>query len=182
MNRASAKAGLITAKSVRAFQRDHPVRLKTRSSLSPSASSTSPTTGSSTTSTSTFHSNSPLAAQPGVQKKPRTPLPSDTDPNHTYGKPVRPSTPVARLMIDQTEVMMAAATAAGAKAHAQGKGKKGKGHTLWRISRFVKTPHRVDDLWSSPPRTTGPDIVVPFAVPTRLATEVEVAVGIVGAK
>ncbi|KXS20035.1 hypothetical protein M427DRAFT_28385 [Gonapodya prolifera JEL478] len=190
MNRASAKAGLTTAKDVRDFQKEHPIRLKARSSSSGGAGSAC---GGGAESESFYH-NSPLAAQPGVQKKSRTPLPSDVHPNHTYGKPVRPSTPVAQLMIDRTttdaregerkkqeqrerekreKAKQKKITAAGLVAARKPAVQKSEidPKNLWRISRFTKADHKVDDVWVEPPRTTGPDIKIPFEVPVHMPTK-----------
>jgi hypothetical protein len=79
MNRNSAKSGIISAKEIRKHRQEHPIRLcKGNGSM--------------------FKGN-----QEGVTSRIRCPLPSDKNPNFTYGKPTRyniitrPSTPVAML-------------------------------------------------------------------------------------
>ncbi|KAJ3258359.1 hypothetical protein HK103_003647 [Boothiomyces macroporosus] len=81
MNRNTASKGIITPKEIRKYRKDNPVRLKEgehsmyRSDVDPNGINC-------------------------VYTRAKAKLPSDSNPQFTYGKPTRPSTPVAKLMTD----------------------------------------------------------------------------------
>lgn len=70
MNRCATKNGVTSAKEIREYRKDHPHRIKVGNYTKIS------------------------------MKGSKTKLPSDENPNFSYGKPIRPSTPVACLMSD----------------------------------------------------------------------------------
>ncbi|KAI8923514.1 hypothetical protein BC831DRAFT_552102 [Entophlyctis helioformis] len=80
MNRNSAKHGIISPTQIRNYRETHPVRVKIGDHA--------------------LFGSKPTGMEGGLQRT-RGPLPSDTNTNFAYGKPTRPSTPVARLMTDK---------------------------------------------------------------------------------
>lgn len=88
MNRNTAKQGITDPTEIRKFRKSHPIRLKIGDvELDNNARSTSE----GVEFTSIEIRKQRLVGQ----------LPHDKDPNFIYGKPTRPSTPVARLMTDE---------------------------------------------------------------------------------
>ncbi|KAJ3291942.1 hypothetical protein HK104_005698 [Borealophlyctis nickersoniae] len=85
MNRNTAKQGIISPQDIREYRKEHPVRIKV---------------GDHNTYPVTAGVDGGSAATGGTLHR-RGPLPSDANPNFAYGKPTRPSTPVATLMTDQ---------------------------------------------------------------------------------
>ncbi|KAJ3411778.1 hypothetical protein HDV05_001736 [Chytridiales sp. JEL 0842] len=91
MNRNSAKQGLISPQDIRLYRKDHPVRLKIGDNAS-------------TTSSLLLRKNRNSGTVDDSESRRQMllgTLPHDADPNFTYGKPTRPSTPVALLMTDR---------------------------------------------------------------------------------
>ncbi|KAJ1558445.1 hypothetical protein HK405_013669 [Cladochytrium tenue] len=86
MNRNSARQGVGRPDEIREFRRQHPVRLRVGDAGAEAASLSS--------------SSASSAAAAGARRRFADPLPHDRDPEFTYGKPTRPSTPVACLMTD----------------------------------------------------------------------------------
>ncbi|KAI9329393.1 hypothetical protein DFJ73DRAFT_631387 [Zopfochytrium polystomum] len=85
MNRNTAKHGIINPSEIREFRKHHPIRMKIGDA---SAAGVGPPGGA-------------AAAAAAAAQRLVGPLPHDRDPSFTYGKPTRPSTPVATLMTDQ---------------------------------------------------------------------------------
>lgn len=83
MNRNSAKQGIISPKGIKEYRAQHPVRVKIGDHAVGFVST--------------------KMAPPGTKSgnRVRCSLPSDNNPNFTYGKPTRPSTPVSSLMTDR---------------------------------------------------------------------------------
>ncbi|KAI8817113.1 uncharacterized protein EV422DRAFT_255070 [Fimicolochytrium jonesii] len=81
MNRGAAKEGIINPKDLRKYRKLHPIRIQVG------------VKGSS--------SSIPVTAGVGGVLNRKAPIPSDANPAFTYGKPTRPSTPVADLMTDR---------------------------------------------------------------------------------
>ncbi|KAJ3368320.1 hypothetical protein HDU91_000676 [Kappamyces sp. JEL0680] len=79
MNRNSARLGLNSPKEIRKFRKDHPVRRKEGDQSMYKAE----------------------GVGNGAFTRSKAPLPSDKNSLFTYGKPNRPSTPVALLMTDR---------------------------------------------------------------------------------
>ncbi|KAL2912292.1 hypothetical protein HK105_208207 [Polyrhizophydium stewartii] len=90
MNRNSAKQGIISPRSIREFRKSNPVRVKVGDHTLYGGGG-----GSGISS-----NNGRTDVDGGGLQRARGPLPSDSNPNFTYGKPTRPSTPVAKLMTD----------------------------------------------------------------------------------
>ncbi|KAI8902507.1 hypothetical protein BC833DRAFT_561560 [Globomyces pollinis-pini] len=87
MNCNTANQKIITPKEIRKYRKEYPVRLKEGLGEN-----------------SLYKTHKPDANNIeviGGFTRSRAPLPSDTNPMFAYGKPTRPSTPVARLMTDQ---------------------------------------------------------------------------------
>ncbi|KAJ3044490.1 hypothetical protein HDV00_001917 [Rhizophlyctis rosea] len=83
MNRNTARRGIIHPREIRSYRKAHPVRMKV-GDHDEAAAGTGKVVG----------------GVGGVLKR-KAPLPSDGNPVFTYGKPTRPSTPVAELMTDK---------------------------------------------------------------------------------
>ncbi|TPX55117.1 hypothetical protein PhCBS80983_g05591 [Powellomyces hirtus] len=81
MNRGAAKEGIINPRDLRKYRKLNPIRIN--------VSTTHGTPGGVQT----------VGGGAALYKK--APIPSDADPRFTYGKPTRPSTPVADLMTDR---------------------------------------------------------------------------------
>ncbi|KNC98380.1 uncharacterized protein SPPG_06087 [Spizellomyces punctatus DAOM BR117] len=79
MNRNSAKQGIINPKAIRTYRKLHPVHVGTEE----------------------HHLGGLKTMNGGNALYRKAPLPSDHDQWFTYGKPTRPSTPVAALMTDK---------------------------------------------------------------------------------
>ncbi|KAJ3055665.1 hypothetical protein HK097_009783 [Rhizophlyctis rosea] len=84
MNRNTARKGILQPKEIRAYRKAHPVRIKVGDHDEAGALGTGRVIGG-----------------PGGVLKRKAPLPSDGNLGFTYGKPTRPSTPVADLMTDK---------------------------------------------------------------------------------
>ncbi|KAJ3209010.1 hypothetical protein HDU67_006425 [Dinochytrium kinnereticum] len=85
MNRNTAKQGINSPKDIREYRKSHPVRMKVGDNEVYAKLNTA--------------TNGETSAELRRQRL-IGPLPSDYDKGFAYGKPTRPSTPVARLMTD----------------------------------------------------------------------------------
>ncbi|KAI8592695.1 hypothetical protein BDZ88DRAFT_407329 [Geranomyces variabilis] len=88
MNRGAAKDGIVSPRDLRAYRKLHPIRINVSMSGRGGSSDNDEGSGG----VKTVH---------GGALYRKAPIPSDGDPRFTYGKPTRPSTPVADLMTDR---------------------------------------------------------------------------------
>ncbi|KAJ3162767.1 hypothetical protein HDU86_003741 [Geranomyces michiganensis] len=167
MNRGAAKDGIVSPRDLRAYRKLNPIRINV--STSGRGGSDDGGSGGGGSGVKTVH---------GGALYRKAPIPSDGDPRFTYGKPTRPSTPVADLMTDryqrewlvQQEKRLAEANRAP-KNKAENKFAKNPPkssttataprtspkilsiaerdpHTLWKLSKFTNVPAHLD-TWRS---------------------------------